>query len=83
MHDFIKGVFLLHLKICAIKIINSVEKTPIIYIYCINLCKLCFKTHTKKMQFYRFFRYHFIQGNAVIVYLYIRFLKGARGSAVG
>jgi len=73
MPGFIKEVFLLHLKICAIKIINSVEKTPL-FIFTASIPASYVSEH-KKMQYHRFVWYHFIQGNAVIVCLYIRLLK--------
>lgn len=73
MPSFVQEVILLHLKICAIKIINSVEKTPL-FIFTASIPASYVSEH-KKMQYHRFVWYHFIQENAVIVCLYIRHLK--------
>jgi hypothetical protein len=73
MRDFIEEVFLLLMKICAIKILNSVEKTPL-FVFTASIPASYVSEH-KKMQCHRFVGYRFIQGNAVIVCFYIRLLK--------
>jgi hypothetical protein len=73
MHDFIKEVFLLHQKICAIKILNFVAKTPL-FIFTASIPARYVSEH-KRMQCHRFVGYHFLQGNAVVVCLYKRLLK--------
>ena len=73
MHDFVKKVFILPRKICAIKILNSFVKTPL-FVFIASIPTSYVSEH-KKMQYRRLVGYHFMQGNAVIMCLYIRLLK--------